>query len=218
MILVDFWNIVFDTIPKCIQVVSFLLQFVSGEAILFHIFTGLHVYCNCKLDLTCGITVIFGTLEDGSLLINTLASNICFSYRNMVQNGVNALSKIIDAFFEAGLDPTRGFLRFMFAVSPSKQFLKVGSPGFSSHWIGPIHRMSGCLRDQTIQTMTWTGGNRARWGSLYHSAISDVLRTETIQCLIHIQKSLKYNTLFNAEPMKIVQQRSDMSRFRHGTR
>ena len=41
LILVDFWNIVFDTIPKCIQVVLFLLQFVSGEAILFHIFTGL---------------------------------------------------------------------------------------------------------------------------------------------------------------------------------
>ena len=43
LILVDFWNIVFDTIPKCMQVVSFLLQFVSGEAILFHIFTGLQV-------------------------------------------------------------------------------------------------------------------------------------------------------------------------------
>ena len=41
LILVDFWNIVFDTIPKCMQVVLFLLQFVSGEAILFHIFTGL---------------------------------------------------------------------------------------------------------------------------------------------------------------------------------
>ena len=37
LILVDFWNIVFDTIPKCIQVVLFLLQFVSGEAILYFI-------------------------------------------------------------------------------------------------------------------------------------------------------------------------------------
>ena len=36
--------------------------------------------------------------KDGSLLINTLASNICFSYRNMFQNGVDALSKIVDAF------------------------------------------------------------------------------------------------------------------------
>ena len=43
LILVDFWNIVFDTIPKCLQVVSFLLQFVSGEAILFHIFTALYL-------------------------------------------------------------------------------------------------------------------------------------------------------------------------------
>ena len=57
-----------------------------------------HVYCNFKIGFTCRITVVFGTLKDGSLLINTLASNICFSYRNMFQNGVDALSKIVDAF------------------------------------------------------------------------------------------------------------------------
>ena len=57
-----------------------------------------HVYCNFIIGFTCRITVIFGTLKDGSLLINTLASNICFSYRNMFQNGVDALSKIVDAF------------------------------------------------------------------------------------------------------------------------
>ena len=52
-----------------------------------------HVYCNFKIGFTCRITVIFGTLKDGSLLINTLASNTCFSYRNMFQNGVDFLSK-----------------------------------------------------------------------------------------------------------------------------
>ena len=57
-----------------------------------------HVYCNFKLGFTCRITVIFGTLKDGSLLINTLASNICFSYRNIFQNGASALSKIVYAF------------------------------------------------------------------------------------------------------------------------
>ena len=57
-----------------------------------------HVYCNFKIGFTCRITVIFGTLKDGSLLNNTLASNICFSHRNMFQNGVDALSKIVDAF------------------------------------------------------------------------------------------------------------------------
>ena len=57
-----------------------------------------HVYCNFKIGFTCRITVIFGTLKDGSLLINTLASNICFSYRNIFQNGVNALPKIVDTF------------------------------------------------------------------------------------------------------------------------
>ena len=57
-----------------------------------------HVYSNFKIGFTCRITVIFGTLKDGSLLINTLASDICFSYRNTFQNGVDALSKIVDAF------------------------------------------------------------------------------------------------------------------------
>ena len=62
-----------------------------------------HVYCNFKIGFTCRISVIFGTLKDGSLLINTLASNICFSYRNMFQNGVDALSKIVDAFLSKSL-------------------------------------------------------------------------------------------------------------------
>ena len=57
-----------------------------------------HVYWNFKLGFRCWITVIFGTLKDGSLLINTLASKIWFSYRNMFQNGVDALSKRVDAF------------------------------------------------------------------------------------------------------------------------
>ena len=57
-----------------------------------------HVYCNFKICFTCRITVIFGTLKDGSLLIYTLASNLFFSYRNIFQNGVDALPKIVDAF------------------------------------------------------------------------------------------------------------------------
>ena len=48
-----------------------------------------------NLGFMCWFTVIFGTLKDGSLLINTLASNICFSYSNMFQNGVKALSKLV---------------------------------------------------------------------------------------------------------------------------
>ena len=33
-----------------------------------------HIYCNFKIGFTCRITIIFGTLKDGSLLINTLFS------------------------------------------------------------------------------------------------------------------------------------------------
>ena len=68
------------------------------RAVFHKTFRVCHVYCNFKVGFTCQITIIFGTLKDGSLLINTLASNICFSYRNMFQNGVDALSKIADAF------------------------------------------------------------------------------------------------------------------------
>ena len=46
-----------------------------------------------KSNYTCRSTVIFGTLKDGTLQINSLASNNNFSYRNVFQNGVNALSK-----------------------------------------------------------------------------------------------------------------------------
>ena len=38
------------------------------------------------------VRLVFGTLKDGSLLIDSLASNNRFSYRNF-QNGVDALSK-----------------------------------------------------------------------------------------------------------------------------
>ena len=42
--------------------------------------------------------LLFGTLKDGSLHINNLASNNCVNYRNVSQNGVNALSKLIIHF------------------------------------------------------------------------------------------------------------------------
>ena len=43
----------------------------------------------------CRTTVIFRTLKGGSLQINSLALKNCFSYRNVFQNGVNALSKMV---------------------------------------------------------------------------------------------------------------------------
>ena len=47
----------------------------------------------------CRTTVIFITLKGGSLQIIILISNNCFSYRNVFQNDVNALSKMIRHFF-----------------------------------------------------------------------------------------------------------------------
>ena len=76
---------------------------IKGTSVFHKTVRVCHVYCNFKIGFTCRISVIFGTLKDGSLLINTLASNICFSYRNMFQNGVDALSKIVDAFLSKSL-------------------------------------------------------------------------------------------------------------------
>ena len=76
----------------------FIIDHLRVRAVFHKTVRVCHVYHNFKLGFTCRITVIFGTLKDWSLLINILASNICFSYRNMFQNGVDALSKIVDAF------------------------------------------------------------------------------------------------------------------------
>ena len=79
-------------------------MFVLRVRAVFHkTVTVCHVYCNFKIGFTCQISVIFGTLKDGSLVINTLASNICFSNRKMFKNGVNTLSKIVDAFLSKKL-------------------------------------------------------------------------------------------------------------------
>ena len=98
-------NIMFHTqtdFQICLWVIFFFgsacLSWLRVQAFFHKTVRVCHVYCNFKIGFTCRITVIFGTLKDESLLINILASNICFSYRNMFQNGVDALLKIVDAF------------------------------------------------------------------------------------------------------------------------
>ena len=62
-----------------------------------------------------------------------------FSYTRGCCLGPLSMALALDPW--AGLDPTCGFLRFVLDVSPSKQFLKVGSPVESlphvSVWYGP---------------------------------------------------------------------------------
>ena len=67
-----------------------------------------HVYCNFKLGYTCRFIVISGTLQNGSLWTNILISNNCFSYRNIFQNDVDALSKIVEGIHHY-LCPWSGF-------------------------------------------------------------------------------------------------------------
>ena len=85
-----------SVLPK---VLHMTISIVLRVRTFFHqAFQVYHVYCKFILDYICRITVSFGTLKDGSFLINSFASNISFSDTNMFQNGVNALSKIDDAF------------------------------------------------------------------------------------------------------------------------
>ena len=51
-----------------------------------------------QVTQSCRATVIFGTMKDDSLSINTLASNNWLCHRNVFQNGVNAVSKMADHF------------------------------------------------------------------------------------------------------------------------
>ena len=52
---------------------------------------------------TCRTIVIFETLKDDSLQINSLASNNCFIHRNIFQNGINTLSKMVNHFLSKRL-------------------------------------------------------------------------------------------------------------------
>ena len=81
---------------------------VPVDYLLGHIkiipFKGNRLSCNewsglpCLVQLftlyTCRTTVNFGTLKDGSLWINSLASKM-LSYKNFLQNGVTALSNMV---------------------------------------------------------------------------------------------------------------------------
>ena len=48
-----------------------------------------------NLVISVGVPYFSGTLKDDSLSINSLALNNNFSYRNVFQNGVNSLSRMV---------------------------------------------------------------------------------------------------------------------------
>ena len=60
---------------------------------VFHTGRICHVWFQLLTWLHVSDYHIFGTVKDSSLKINSLPLNNCFSYRNVLQNGVNSLSK-----------------------------------------------------------------------------------------------------------------------------
>ena len=73
---------------------GFVLDVEITKATVFHTGRVCHVWCNFESGYTCSITIIFGTPKNGSLKITSLPSNNYFSYRTVLQNGVNTLSKM----------------------------------------------------------------------------------------------------------------------------
>ena len=72
-------------IIRCVK-----LKGTNGRQKTYEIF---HVYCIFYSGFMCQTTVIFGTMKDGSLVLNTLASWNCFTCRNLFQNGANDMSE-----------------------------------------------------------------------------------------------------------------------------
>ena len=62
------------TSSKIIYSYKLIVISLRVRAVFHKIVQVCHVYCNFNIGFKCRITVIFGTLKDGSLLINTLAS------------------------------------------------------------------------------------------------------------------------------------------------
>ena len=62
---------------------------------VFHTSRVCNVWRNFLPGYTCRTTMIFRKLTDGSQKNNNLPLNICFSYRNALQNGVIAWSRMV---------------------------------------------------------------------------------------------------------------------------
>ena len=92
----SFFLFVFVFVLFCFVLFCFVLFFNFKATVLsLYTFRGLPCLVQLLTWLHVSITVIFGTLKDGSLEINSLALNHCFSYRNVWQNGVKAFSKMV---------------------------------------------------------------------------------------------------------------------------
>ena len=60
---------------------------------MFHTGRICPVWCNFSPSYPCRTSIIFGTVKNGSLKIDSLPLNNCFCYRNVLQYGVNSSSK-----------------------------------------------------------------------------------------------------------------------------
>ena len=80
--------------PRCLLQALAVCTFkgTNGRQNAYEIF---HVYCIFYSGFMCQTTVIFGITKDGSLVLNTLASQNCFTCRNFFQNGANDMSECL---------------------------------------------------------------------------------------------------------------------------
>ena len=76
----------------------------------------------CAAGYTCQTIILFGTLKDSSLKINSLPLNNRFSYRNVLQNGVNALFFKKESFFQKPQNFVHFGLFDLFQIAPACDF------------------------------------------------------------------------------------------------
>ena len=60
---------------------------------MFHTGRICHIWCDRQ---TCRTSIIFGAVKDSSLKMYSLSLNNCSRYRNVLQNGVNSLAKVVE--------------------------------------------------------------------------------------------------------------------------
>ena len=80
----------------------------NGPQKIYEIF---HVYSIFYSGFMCQTTVIFGITKDGSLVLNTLASWNCFTWRNLFKNGANDMSECL-TFETAFCKKAQNFVQF----------------------------------------------------------------------------------------------------------
>ena len=83
----------FENTSMCWWSIPVSSNLIKATDWVFHTGGICHVWCNFEPGYTCRTTIIFETVKGNRLKINSLPTKYGCSYNNVLQNGVNSLSK-----------------------------------------------------------------------------------------------------------------------------